>query len=175
MTTTLYHLTNAQNARDILADGEIIDGVTKRERTGAPSGVVAPEYDHLIDGVVWLTTNRSAKQAWQAHDFKWQVRFTLDVPDARPWREYADEAGLPDWYANMLCYPGTQPDTWYIAPGPITESDWKQIDLTVGERRIWVAGQDIVRAIPPVELAYRQEQAELRKIWNAQQTAVLRG
>ena len=82
---------------------------------------IRSKIDALDTRLVQLLSARAqlAKQAWQANDFKWQVRFELAVPEARPWREYTDEAGLPDWYADMLSYPGTRPETWYVADGPI--------------------------------------------------------
>jgi hypothetical protein len=160
--TGLLHYTNAQNALGIIRDGEIINGVEKSQRRGTQRSVIQPEFDDLIDGVIWLTTLRAAKQAWQGLDFKHHVRFAVDVDDAIAWPEFADTVGLPDWYRTMLEYPGTKPETWYITTKPITIDAWTKITLTDGERRIWRKGDPIEQTFGPVEYEIVREQAKLR-------------
>lgn len=162
----LLHYTNAQNARLILQDGEIINGLAKAERYGSHRGAVDPQWDDVIDGVIWLTTERAARQAWQVQDWKYRVRFEVEVPDADVigWFDFAAQAGIPDSYRDMLANRGTKPDTWFIVSGRALGSEtWAKITLTEGERAIWRGrdGFDFSRAQAEIELAYEREQKEM--------------
>jgi hypothetical protein len=173
----LLHYTNAQNGRLILRDGELVDGLTKARRNNSQRSVVVPEYDDLIDSVIWLTSEKGARQAWQIFDhekhgpglmpdYKHSFRFEIEVPDedVQTWLGYAEKVGLPDWYIENLGYEGTKPETWYVVTGrTLPVETWLKITFTEGEKRIWRAGESLDGAKQVVEWAYEREQAKLRE------------
>lgn len=157
----LHHYTNAQNALQILRAGEIISGLEKATRGDNQRSILVPEVDDLIDGMVWLTTERKARQSWQAGDFKHNIRFTVEA-EVETWLDYADRVEIPAWYRDMLAFRGCKPETWYVTPGPVPQDDWVKLGVTDHETVIWRRGDFISEALPPLDLADRREQAELR-------------
>lgn len=165
----LHHFTNGQNAEPILRTGQIVSRMEKIAMgLGGQGAPIVTAADQAIDSVVWLTSHRPARQAWQAGDWKHQFRFDVQVEEPEPWAVYGDRVGLDPDYRRMLEYPGTLPDSWFVVPGPIGAVDWVRVKLTDGDRAMWNRGGDLDTAADLVGRIWAQT---VRQVLAAQQGA----
>lgn len=167
----LYHFTHSQNALGILTDGAIVSSIAKEAAGKGGRLPTKVEWDDRVDSLVWLTSNRAARQAWMVDaerarqsatlfpDFKWQVRFEVEV-DAEPWVEHAERTGFPEWYVNLLAYEGTQPETWFVTEAPVPIEQVVSVTLTEGERRLWTPRHDRDRAIEGLAVIAKRMQED---------------
>lgn len=142
----LFHFTGEQNWHAIALDRAIITLLQKNERYGHNPRLRAmderlrakhPEvaqWDDLIDGVVWLTTNAAPRQQWMAGAFtqdwrdKGRIRIEVDAPDALSWPMYANRVRFPKNYRESLNVTGGgQERMWYLTERAIPEAEWLQV------------------------------------------------
>lgn len=152
----LFHFTGERNWSAIALDREIIPLVQKNERYGRNPKLVAhdekmhaafPEMkrmDEAHDSVVWLTSLRHHKQQWMlgpwTQDFadKGAIRIEVDVPDAVPWRMYANRMGIDKKYRDGLNRTGNKEERlWYVVERSIPETDWLEVVRTQDELVLW--------------------------------------
>lgn len=140
----LYHLTDEVHWGLIALRGELIPRMLKEEKygriasgaSGLPGGIVEvmyprqSEWDVVLDGHLWLTTNANPKQLWMRTEgqsdpwAKGGVRIEVDFPEAKPWLRVIKETGFPKRYADALADCGGNPREWYVTEEPIPSERW---------------------------------------------------
>jgi len=148
----LYHHTSGYHLPSIIKDGFIkptesnvgAPGRAAVERANALKGTgidqrsvhdallkAMAENEHFAPDVVWLTDLRTRRQRWMdgsAVD-KGEVCIVVEVADAMPWLEWAQQyGGVEDWWVNALTE-GNPSDAahWFVVPRPVERREWIDI------------------------------------------------
>lgn len=161
----LYHLTNAQNAVGILRGEAILTAAELRERGENVFQPLRDKWDRLNESVVWLTRNPAPRQGWQVGDLKWQVRITVEVADALPWRRFALREGIPRRYQERLAGAG-DPAEWWIVQRPLPMGEWLSVERTDTMEVLWRPGlptPTVERACVQLEALHDEAIAQARR------------
>lgn len=117
----LYHYTSIYHLVKIVQDGHI--------RTTESNASM--DADHFANDVVWLTSNKNPQcetSLGGATDKK-QVRITVNVP-AIQYVHWAKRNHVPTDLMEMLNKQGgNQMPKWHVMERPITQQEWKKIDI----------------------------------------------
>lgn len=148
MTRRLFHLTAECWWELIDLDGEIVSLAEKVRRDprfpAPPYNSKFPHWEQRVDELVWLTTNPTARQEWQADQPKGAVRIELRVEDARPWKHYARDEGFPPEYLRLLARSGGNHGEWYVVERPIPRAEWVVVERTTTGQILF----DSLEAVP---------------------------
>ena len=114
--------------RDPRASRRSAVAVSKAPRR--PSRRTRGEWDELIDGLVWLTSNPDSVQGWQAGGPKGAVRITLKTDRAVRWTRFAAGRGVPEEYLRALRRSGGDPSEWFVSDSPVPRAEWLRVEET---------------------------------------------
>jgi len=132
----LYHFTSVRHMKEIERCGSIKTTCSDIQPDGAGPGVV------------WLTSNPKAKQAWSEGEApiflleKYGIRITVEVPEkeAHSYPEWSRKMGIdPKWFK---LYTERDRDfvNWYVVTRPIGRSEWGAVEMWEGFRDGWLQG-----------------------------------
>lgn len=124
----LYHFTSVRHMKEIERSGRILTTCSDIQPDGAGPGVV------------WLTANPAAKQAWTECGSpvflleKYGIRITVEIPEkeAHRYPEWSRKMGIdPKW---LKIYGERDPDlgSWHVVTRPIVRPEWSAVEMWEG-------------------------------------------
>lgn len=129
----LYHFTSIYHLPQIRADGFL---ALSDSCIGSTLPALPPCGVHIGPDVVWLTDQPNAR----GHGLdlgpldRLRVRFTVEVKNAEPWKNFAMRHGINrQWYRELDKMGGFTARHWRVTETPIAAADWLEVvDMRTG-------------------------------------------
>ena len=128
----LYHYTHRYHLATILETGYL----------KTVESNISLTREHAGPDVVWLTDEPDLAErgaAWSLFKGlpspvdKTEVRLSVEVEDAIPWRSFARHHKIKlDWYATLNEAGGGAANHWYVVPRRIGREEWVDVQLKPG-------------------------------------------